>query len=159
MLIPSTVFSPLSSLLQLWEEQISSSAFAYCRNCSSTWHKHNWENHYNPRCKLCLEPRPSRPSICHLQYWCGEGLLRLITCIDVPRHQMDMWRGGTFPEHNRYGCTSQTTEWLTGQYWASLAMFLGFRKLSHSYAEEMCHFLHMSNRQWKKWCSKFWNVV
>jgi len=25
-------------------------------------------------------------------------------------------------------------------------MFLGFIQLPHSYAEEMCHFLHMSNQ-------------
>ena len=28
----------------------------------------------------------------------GEGLVKLITCSDVPGHLVDVWRSGTFPE-------------------------------------------------------------
>jgi len=45
---------------------------------------------------ISLVPRPSHPSVCCSTNM-GEGLVKLITCNDVPGRWANVWRSGTFP--------------------------------------------------------------
>ena len=39
---------------------------------------------YKSWCSISLVPRPSHPSVGPLQYYCGGGLVKLITYNDIP---------------------------------------------------------------------------
>jgi len=54
-------------------------------------------------CSHCCDLAASYPGLLNLAFVAcianmGEGLVKLITCNDVPGRLVDVWRSGTFPE-------------------------------------------------------------
>jgi len=96
-------------------------------------------------CSHCCDLAASYPGLLNLAFVAcianmGEGLVKLITCNDVPGRLVDVWRSGTFPEKLQTSELLITNmEWLSAWHQAVLAMFHGFRKLLYSCTEEMCH--------------------
>jgi len=129
------------------------------------------ETHYSSS----LIPRPSHPSVCHLQYQCGVRPGKTwVTCSDVPG-RVEKWHipGKTAGKWVHYRSQIRTLQWLSVRHQTVLAMFLGFRKPLCSCTEGMCHssirpgtslhvtpfyqaFPHVSTASDKCWGEKAW---